>query len=121
MGRRILAFAPPKLIHKLPPAPGSSYFAARSRYFSRFYANKYDKQEGNLEKPFKLRGEISKILLKTRLWKSESIIQGIRIHYNDGRIRNVGVHPDDKPGPDFQSKEIEIYAFVCSNILGEEN
>ena len=79
---------------------------ARSRYISRYYANKYNKQGGKLEEPFKFKGVITKIVLKTRPWQNEIIIEGMRLHFNDGKIKNIGISAEEKLpeklGSDFQ-------------------
>ena len=79
---------------------------ARSRYISRYYANKYNKQEGKLQEPFKFKGVITKIVLKTRPWQNEIIIQGMRFYFNDGKIKNIGISAEEKLpeklGSDFQ-------------------
>ena len=79
---------------------------ARSRYSSRCYANKYNKDDGKLEQSFKCKGVITKIVLKTCPWKNVSVIHGMRVYFNDGKIKNIGISAEEKLpeklGSDFQ-------------------
>ena len=59
-----------------------------------------------LQEPFKFKGVVTKIVLKTRPWQNEIIIQGMRFYFNDGKIKNIGISAEEKLpeklGSDFQ-------------------
>ena len=68
----------------------------RSRYLSQYYGNKYNKEKGILDQTFKFKGVITKIVMKTSPWQNESVIQGMRVYFNDGKIKNIGVSAEEK-------------------------
>ena len=80
----------------------------RSRYLSQYYGNKYNKEKGILDQTFKFKGVITKIVMKTSPWQNESVIQGMRVYFNDGKIKNIGVSAEEKL-PENLGSDIQVF------------